>query len=620
PRVEAYEFVLLSIMHDMCLNEETVAKKAYAVIDNGQRLIPGIMSYYGETVEGQKAAAFVQVVDSEEDDGYRVTEEQVKAGLCVLPIDEEEAYVVNSYAAIPSFSVIYNDYYLIYKQTDKYVVEISCTEKSKATYDDVDLYDMDTSSWVFRQNVEFDENRYTVTSMYSNEAQAYASAKLALEKIIQLQNENSNSAEVKTLILISEDVLEQMMLSNQEGMVNNYFLKDIEGLELQKDEIVIITSEGIRIEKIPEILANERKVNGILNLIASTLMLAGSIAVAAVTYGAGSGLVISSIAYISSGIVYVYSTSNMIGAVSDIYYGSINDIHSESFNPVLELLKKQINDPEKATTLYHAIGISASVLQSLIIPAQGAIKISTSTGASFFKTTLNVTRAVLTESVKIALTASTSILVSTKVNELMENVTDSYALKQFTTFASGMLSGAFVYGGLTSIDKSVNISGLYPKTAFLKGYNQITKAQSLSKFEDDVWNNLSDFEKKLAIRKMVGEISDDLGLDKTPSIRYFRKNSNTLGYCDGDNIYINVKYLDNGVELLDTVAHELCHARQYQDCLRGVVNEITDNYINYIPYEESLGNYKLYYNQPVEVEARAYAETWTNLLGGMNGK
>jgi hypothetical protein len=102
-------------------------------------------------------------------------------------------------------------------------------------------------------------------------------------------------------------------------------------------------------------------------------------------------------------------------------------------------------------------------------------------------------------------------------------------------------------------------------------------------------------------------------------IEYFTSNSGIMGaYCRNENkISLNIQYLlcndaDAIREYIDTIIHELRHALQW-NILEDKVNwgiaeerqkEWAENFLNYIPSSKGI---KLYFMQPVELDAFAFA-------------
>lgn len=138
----------------------------------------------------------------------------------------------------------------------------------------------------------------------------------------------------------------------------------------------------------------------------------------------------------------------------------------------------------------------------------------------------------------------------------------------------------------------------------------------------DNWQNLDVNERIEALQKLENEVAE---IAHRPALEITLEtlSPRTLGYCDGDKIVISDRML--GIdsmyhEVLDTVFHEGRHAYQYHNLYSGEVvekNEVLveawrDNFEK-LGYES--GDWAIfkdigflrYKNQPVEVDARAYA-------------
>lgn len=142
----------------------------------------------------------------------------------------------------------------------------------------------------------------------------------------------------------------------------------------------------------------------------------------------------------------------------------------------------------------------------------------------------------------------------------------------------------------------------------------------ISEYKEN-WESFSNDEKKEAIFELVELISDRLGLDETPDIRYYAGNDLSYGAYNQYNntIELNENKLYSFEETIDTVPHELRHAYQNQ-CARNP-RTITDvlykiNFENYISpeinWDGTYKNYLEYYDQLVEVEARAFAKLFSD--------
>jgi hypothetical protein len=138
----------------------------------------------------------------------------------------------------------------------------------------------------------------------------------------------------------------------------------------------------------------------------------------------------------------------------------------------------------------------------------------------------------------------------------------------------------------------------------------------------EAWNNLTLEEKKQALKDLAGYIADETGNKNLPEIVFLDDlPDGTYGWYDPETntIVINVNILENPVEAVDTVAHEMWHAYQNQ-CILDPTNEKGPEYKeafdNYISPEY---DYEGYLDQMVEVEAREYAQGYKDVLTEMGG-
>ena len=295
---------------------------------------------------------------------------------------------------------------------------------------------------------------------------------------------------------------------------------------------------------------------------------------------------------------------------------------SEALNPVKELLERAIGDEQTANTVYHAIGITSSLLQSLILPANAALQAAHAAGAGVGGTILLVTRAVAVETLKIAATAAVSMVSSVVISDVTADLTGSQAAGMIAGFAGALFSGFLTYKGLTLLDQKFNFSGLYTKVSLGKIYSEANLRESaLRQFGEKNWNAMSMAEKKSAVENLARVVAGELGLKNPPQVKFYSSNDRTYGYfSDSKNaLYINTKYFNTvqgsrpaWVEIVDTVAHEMRHAYQYARVLAGIQDDVTNSYIHYIP--ESKYGYYMYRWQPCEADAFDYGSLWADLL------
>lgn len=145
----------------------------------------------------------------------------------------------------------------------------------------------------------------------------------------------------------------------------------------------------------------------------------------------------------------------------------------------------------------------------------------------------------------------------------------------------------------------------------------------LQKFSSEKWQDMSDAEKISAIRTLVKEVGNRLGLEKLPTVEIFEGENEPYGNFDPlkNAINLNKQYFDDPKELVNTTMHELRHG--YQNMRAEIFDTWEDalckcNFDNYIsPLPLPGGGYLFfvdYQDQYVEVDARAFANIFTEAM------
>ena len=132
----------------------------------------------------------------------------------------------------------------------------------------------------------------------------------------------------------------------------------------------------------------------------------------------------------------------------------------------------------------------------------------------------------------------------------------------------------------------------------------------LNRFDEGEWSQLTTAERLEAMRTFVELLAAKLGLEEVPEIILFDGPAYLLGaFVEGDdNVEINKMLLKNPNALVNTLAHEMRHAYQYEHAMNpqywtDILYRI--NFDNYITPEMSFEDYQ---DQLVEAEARAFAK------------
>ena len=142
----------------------------------------------------------------------------------------------------------------------------------------------------------------------------------------------------------------------------------------------------------------------------------------------------------------------------------------------------------------------------------------------------------------------------------------------------------------------------------------------LDRFQPETWSELSYEERLLLIRDFASELGEQLGLKSIPQILVSPRGENNYGGYDWstNTIIINSRYLEDPKEVVNTLAHEMRHAfqqyraEQMETLVDALYKTNLDNYIPVVPLPYG-GNlfYTDYYNQYIEVEARVFANIFS---------
>lgn len=142
----------------------------------------------------------------------------------------------------------------------------------------------------------------------------------------------------------------------------------------------------------------------------------------------------------------------------------------------------------------------------------------------------------------------------------------------------------------------------------------------LDNFRGDKWSGLSLEEQKQSMTDLANYVAADTGNKNPPEI-IFRGDMGDGEYGgynpETNTIEINENMLDDSAEAADTIAHEMCHAHQRQaaaDPSNPRAAEYQEGFDNYISPEY---DYEGYQNQPIEAEAREYAQGFKDRLSGL---
>ncbi|MCM1136095.1 MAG: hypothetical protein NC400_11025 [Clostridium sp.] len=145
----------------------------------------------------------------------------------------------------------------------------------------------------------------------------------------------------------------------------------------------------------------------------------------------------------------------------------------------------------------------------------------------------------------------------------------------------------------------------------------------LKYFQPEIWNKFDFLEKNRVIRTFAGYLFTKLDIQKAPSIDYCQFRLSMCGcYIPNTNeIKINFNWLNDGKEMLNTIAHEVRHAYQNEraEKLETEMDKMyrfnLDNYVRAEIVDGKYVNFDAYEGQLVEAEARAFADKFVEKAG-----
>lgn len=138
--------------------------------------------------------------------------------------------------------------------------------------------------------------------------------------------------------------------------------------------------------------------------------------------------------------------------------------------------------------------------------------------------------------------------------------------------------------------------------------------EGIRELDPDRWRKLNETERLAALQQAENALATAQGRPDMP-VRVEQLPSNHRGYFDGDRITLNADLVRNPDvrQSVETLAHEGRHAYQrhavdntgtHPDA--QAVEQWQNNFDNYKTVQQH--GFRAYYNQPVEQDARAYAD------------
>lgn len=135
----------------------------------------------------------------------------------------------------------------------------------------------------------------------------------------------------------------------------------------------------------------------------------------------------------------------------------------------------------------------------------------------------------------------------------------------------------------------------------------------VNEFTEDKWNTLSNLEKIKLIESFYDTLASELKLEEVPKLYFCVTDTNFCGCFDNKNnvIIVNLAYINYPQEIIDTIAHELWHSKQFEVANSGNDERAKLYALNFNNYITSQMDFFGYEGQLIEAEARAFANQIT---------
>lgn len=536
------------------------------------------MGEFYDSTENIYSCGFIQILfdgnNYQEED--LVTDEKVSKGIMVVGMDDQkEKYIIESSIILNGFSGIYYNKFFSYKQKDNFTMTISIKENKKNNYDeDLDLYDFDLEKYIYKASIFQSLKDINAFTLYgSKAAKAYQKSIEAINALIELQDQNGIEITLNNILVFSQDLFETMNVEEQREKINGVLKSQLDDIQLEKNQYITITKEkGLTIETdYTSELAEARVANGLINTLVSLSMLTSGFVIVVGGFAVTGG-VAGFIFCTAEMNTMAYAFSKLVEGVQDIYYGGIKDTTSTSYNPVKSAFQKVFGN-EKGEKIYHLWGVMSTLTTSFVSPISTAINKAQYFGYGIIKTALQVTRTAIVHLSKIVITDKCAEFISSLSEKITENIVDNKIVTSLVGYASGMITGMFVYGKLNMIDIKFDISGLRMNPISISNLSKEEIAAERRKMgeERSISNNQA---------KKVGKVSEDIG-DGQKSLLlekgYSSKSQTQKEYCRD----VTVAELNNsqGTNTVLKIVEEysLINSRKYRE---NLVYYVSDKKLN----------------------------------------
>lgn len=453
-------------------------------------------------------AGFIQFESQTAPSKIRVTSETVSKGLFAIDgVYSEDVYLITYAADIRSWSGLVEDRYFCYEQTEPYIISVCVREDQPSSYrEDVDLYDYNKKSYVFKGDLSF--HSVSATGFYGSE-ERYQYAVQTLNAVATLQDSKGYEAKQLTLILFSSDAINEYCLNGQQGTLNGYSLEELANIPLAPDQFLIMTDEGPKIFTTPpsnDELATQRTLRGIMTIVGGAVVIL-AVGMSIASMGSATPAAVAAVAYVSGTVATMYAASNIIYGIQETVLGIQGDIETPSINPLLDCLKDAMEDDELATKLYHGIGGTATWVTTMCVPVAGVYNSSALLTSSVSSA---IVRAVGVELVKDATIGLVAAGAGSLTKYLTHEITGSEAWAEFAGFSTALVAGAFAAKKAGQLDQRHNFSGTQKRPSPTGGDTSLKNYEASSSSKDTTSVKEGDVGSYQELRSRIKKYKQDL--------------------------------------------------------------------------------------------------------------
>lgn len=427
-------------------------------------------SYVDEEGSRFFECGFFQIISDVNNSGKLLTHDLFSEDKPIIAADgDNNKFVVTQLLpSFPSFSYIYDDWYNVCKRVGDFVFEVNTYENEEKYYDlDISCYSYDEEKWLFKSDEDILAFNVEATGFYSDYSKAYLKSVSMFQSILDMQNSHSYSFAAASYAIVSGEILNNNLFGEQKGTINGVPLSELLAAQkqLQSNEVLSITPDGIEVVADTTTLAGLRTEKGIISLIANSLLIAGEVMVMVATWGSSTPIMAVAIATSVSSIIY--AASNVGEAIQDIVLGAQGDIDTKAINVIKEGFIATFGDEKAGTLAFNIWGIANTIVSSLICPVNSALTQSKLLDRTISQTVLAVVRVVGVTAIEAALVGSASALVGMATGSIVYSLTKDELLTAYATDSATLVAALAIGFGIGVLENKYNFNGI-SKSHFLK--------------------------------------------------------------------------------------------------------------------------------------------------------